>query len=37
MIASLVFLVIVTSVTLFGTKTTGVMKTVSDAIAGAIP
>jgi Flp pilus assembly pilin Flp len=37
MIASLVFLVIVTSVTMFGTKTTGVMQKVSDAIAAAIP
>jgi len=32
-----VFLVIVTSVTAFGNKTTAVMQSVSDAIAGAIP
>ena len=36
MIASLVFLVILTSVTAFGTKTTDKMQYVSDAVAGAI-
>ncbi|MDO9474584.1 MAG: Flp family type IVb pilin [Caulobacter sp.] len=36
MIASLVFLVIVTSVTAFGNKTTEKMQYVSDAVAGAI-
>jgi pilus assembly protein Flp/PilA len=37
MIASLVFVVIVTSVTVFGNKTTTVMGKVSTAIAAAIP
>jgi pilus assembly protein Flp/PilA len=37
LIASLVFLVIVGSVTAFGARTTDVMKSVSDAIAAAIP
>jgi hypothetical protein len=37
MIGSLVFLVIITSVTAFGNKTTGVMQMVSDAIAAALP
>ena len=36
MIASLIFLVIVTSVTAFGNKTTDKMKYVSDAIGAAI-
>jgi pilus assembly protein Flp/PilA len=36
LIASLVFLVIVTSVTVFGNKTTEKMQYVSDAVAGAI-
>ena len=36
LIASLVFLVIVGSVTLFGNKTTEKMQYVSDAIAAAI-
>lgn len=36
MIAALVFLVIVTSVTAFGNKTTEKMQYVSDAVAGAI-
>jgi pilus assembly protein Flp/PilA len=36
LIASLVFLVIVTAVTTFGNKTTSIMDTVSAAIAGAI-
>jgi len=36
LIASLVFLVIVTAVTAFGAKTTGIMDMVSGAIAGAI-
>jgi pilus assembly protein Flp/PilA len=36
LIASLIFLVIVTSVTAFGGKTTGIMDRVSTAIAGAI-
>ncbi|MDO9337006.1 MAG: Flp family type IVb pilin [Caulobacteraceae bacterium] len=36
LICALIFLVIVTSVTTFGNKTTGVMQAVSDAIAGAI-
>ena len=36
MIASLVFLVIITSVTAFGKTTTDKMKYVSDAVAGAI-
>ncbi|MBI1405519.1 MAG: Flp family type IVb pilin [Caulobacter sp.] len=36
LIVSLIFLVIVTAVTTFGNKTTGIMQTVSDAIAAAI-
>ena len=36
LIAALIFLVIVTSVTAFGNKTTGVMQSVSDAIDAAI-
>jgi pilus assembly protein Flp/PilA len=36
LIAALIFLVIVTSVTAFGAKTTGVMQSVSDAIDAAI-
>ncbi|HRD29246.1 MAG TPA: Flp family type IVb pilin [Caulobacter sp.] len=36
LIASLVFLVIVTSVTVFGGKTSDKMQYVSDAIAAAI-
>lgn len=36
LIASLVFLVIVTAVTAFGNKTTAIMDMVSSAIAGAI-
>ncbi|MDP1736658.1 MAG: Flp family type IVb pilin [Caulobacter sp.] len=36
LIASLVFLVIVTAVTTFGNKTTDIMQSVSDAIAAAI-
>lgn len=36
MIAALVFIVIVTSVTTFGNKTTDKMQTVSDAVSGAI-
>jgi Flp pilus assembly pilin Flp len=36
LIAALVFLVIVTSVTAFGNKTTTLMNTVSAAIGGAI-
>ena len=36
MIASLIFLVVVTSVTAFGHKTTDKMKYVSDAVSGAI-
>ncbi len=36
LIAALVFLVIVTSVTAFGNKTTGVMNSVSAAIDAAI-
>lgn len=36
MIASLVFVVIVTSVTAFGNKTTDKMKYVSDAVSAAI-
>jgi pilus assembly protein Flp/PilA len=36
LIASLIFLVIVTSVSAFGNKTTTIMQTVSDAIAAAI-
>ena len=36
LIASLVFLVIVTSVTVFGNKTSAKMQYVSDAIAAAI-
>lgn len=36
LIASLVFLVIVASVTVFGAKTTEKMQYVSDAIAAAI-
>jgi pilus assembly protein Flp/PilA len=36
LIASLVFLVIVTSVTVFGNKTTEKMQYVSDAVAAAI-
>ena len=36
MIASLIFLVIVTSVTAFGNKTTGVIQYVSDTIDAAI-
>ena len=36
LIAALVFLVIVTSVTVFGNKTTGVMDSVSAAIDAAI-
>ncbi len=36
LIAALVFLVIVTSVTAFGNKTTGVMDSVSAAIDAAI-
>lgn len=36
MIASLIFLVIVTSVTAFGNKTTDKMKYVSDTISAAI-
>ncbi|WP_370873743.1 Flp family type IVb pilin [Caulobacter ginsengisoli] len=36
LIASLIFLVIVTSVTAFGNKTTDIMDRVSAAIAGAI-
>ena len=36
LIAALIFLVIVTSVTAFGNKTTGIMDTVSAAIDAAI-
>lgn len=36
LIAALIFLVIVTSVTAFGNKTTGVMDSVSEAIDAAI-
>jgi pilus assembly protein Flp/PilA len=36
LIAALIFLVIVTSVTAFGNKTTGIMDTVSTAIDAAI-
>jgi pilus assembly protein Flp/PilA len=36
LIAALVFLVIVTSVTAFGNKTTGIMNSVSAAIDAAI-
>ncbi|NBB14662.1 Flp family type IVb pilin [Caulobacter sp. SLTY] len=36
LIAALIFLVIVTSVTVFGNKTTGVMESVSAAIDAAI-
>ena len=36
LIASLIFLVIVTSVTAFGNKTTGIMDAVSAAIDAAI-
>ncbi|MCE3288643.1 MAG: Flp family type IVb pilin [Caulobacter sp.] len=36
LIAALIFLVIVTSVTAFGNKTTGVMESVSAAIDAAI-
>lgn len=36
MIAALIFLVIVTSVTAFGNKTTGIMESVSTAIDAAI-
>ncbi len=36
LIASLIFLVIVTSVTAFGNKTTGIMNMVSAAIDAAI-
>ena len=36
LIASLIFVVIVTSVTLFGTKTTGMMDMISATIGGAI-
>ena len=36
MIAVLVFVVIVTSVTAFGNKTTSIMQNVSNAIGGAI-
>jgi Flp pilus assembly pilin Flp len=36
LICACIFLVIVTSVSVFGNKTTGVMQSVSDAIAGAI-
>ena len=36
LIASLIFLVIVTSVTVFGNKTSAKMQYVSDAIAAAI-
>lgn len=36
LIASLIFVVIVTSVSLFGTKTTGMMDMISTTIGGAI-
>lgn len=36
LICALVFLVIVASVTTFGTRTTTIIQTVSDAIAAAI-
>ena len=36
LISALIFLVIVTSVTAFGNKTTGVMATVSAAVEAAI-
>ena len=36
MIGALVFLVIVTTVTQFGNKTTGIMSKVSAAVGGAI-
>jgi pilus assembly protein Flp/PilA len=36
LIVSLIFLVIVTSVTAFGNKTTTIMEKVSTAVAGAI-
>ncbi|MFN3857263.1 MAG: Flp family type IVb pilin [Caulobacter sp.] len=36
LICALVFLVIVTSVSLFGTKTTGIIETVSAAVSAAI-
>jgi len=37
MIGALVFLVIVTSVTAFGNKTTGVMDKVGTAVSNALP
>ena len=36
LVVSMIFLVIITSVTAFGNKTTDKMKYISDAIAGAI-